>query len=95
VGLGCNGIIHVLLQPIDYTDPNNAVACLEKLLAQPRQIQQVATITKSDSPAYLMGTSWLIGDSRFPQLDEQLLPYLGQPRSQLYNLPTEEVTVCL
>lgn len=95
VGLGCNGIIHVLLQPIDYTDPHNAVACLERLLAQPRQVQQVATVTKSDSPAYLMGTSWLIGDSRFPRLDEQLLPYLGQPRSQLYHLPTEGVTVCL
>lgn len=95
VGLGCNGIIHVLLQPIDYTDPNNAVACLERLLAQPRQVQQVATITKSDSPEYPMGTSWLIGDTRFSRLNEQLLPYLGERRSRLYELPEENLTVCL
>src|SRR6187401_3684640 len=31
VGLGCNGIIQVLIEPIDITDPNNPIHYLKKV----------------------------------------------------------------
>lgn len=33
VGLGCNGIIHILLEPVNAEDPLNAVAMLEEIIS--------------------------------------------------------------
>jgi xanthine dehydrogenase accessory factor len=35
IGLGCNGIIQILMEPIHYTDPNNPIELLIKAVNQP------------------------------------------------------------
>ncbi|NVJ86227.1 MAG: XdhC family protein [Algoriphagus sp.] len=32
IGLGCNGIIHVLIEPIDFNDPKNPIALIQEAL---------------------------------------------------------------
>lgn len=48
VGLGCNGIIDVLIEPIDPTDPVNPIALLEDF-AQQRDRRVIATVFRSTS----------------------------------------------
>ncbi|MPR34720.1 XdhC family protein [Salmonirosea aquatica] len=48
VGLGCNGIIDVLLAPIDPDDPNNPVAVLEDVVTDRRQTNVLLTLIKLD-----------------------------------------------
>ena len=48
VGLGCNGIIDVLLAPIESGTPNNPVAILEDVVTDRRQTNVLLTITKLD-----------------------------------------------
>ncbi|SFD01567.1 Xanthine and CO dehydrogenase maturation factor, XdhC/CoxF family [Chitinophaga sp. CF118] len=43
IQLGCNGIIHILFEPIDPTNPVHAIALLEKAMAQ-RQDAVLATL---------------------------------------------------
>src|SRR5262245_5074262 len=43
VGLGCNGIIQVLIEPIDDTDPNNPIQYL-KTINEKRQTSVLATL---------------------------------------------------
>ena len=46
VGLGCNGIIDVLLAPIEPGDPNSPLAILESVVSDRRQTNVLLTITK-------------------------------------------------
>jgi xanthine dehydrogenase accessory factor len=48
VGLGCNGIIDVLLAPIEPGTPNNPMAILEEVITDRRQTNVLLTITKLD-----------------------------------------------
>ncbi len=48
VGLGCNGIIDVLLAPIEPGDPNSPLAILESVVSDRRQTNVLLTITKLD-----------------------------------------------
>src|SRR3990170_538563 len=34
VGLGCNGIIHILIEPIDPASPDNPIRFLQRILSQ-------------------------------------------------------------
>ncbi|WP_210464853.1 XdhC family protein [Rufibacter roseolus] len=43
VGLGCNGIIHILIEPIDLNLPNHPLALLQKVISQ-RQVTVVITL---------------------------------------------------
>ena len=63
VGLGCNGIIHILIEPIDPLDENNVISLLRKMLAQ-RQKAVLLTIfdmqnRKGDQP----GTCFVLGEN--------------------------------
>ena len=49
VGLGCNGIIDVLLAPIEPGTPNNPVAVLKDVVTDRRQTNVLLTITKLES----------------------------------------------
>lgn len=50
VGLGCNGIIHVLIEPIDFNDPYNPVKLLELAIAR-RETAQLLTVFDTDPTA--------------------------------------------
>ncbi|GAB3987645.1 XdhC family protein [Spirosoma daeguense] len=47
VGLGCNGIIDVLIEPIDPASPQNPITLLKEFTAK-RDVRALATVLKSD-----------------------------------------------
>lgn len=63
VGLGCNGIIDVLIEPIYPNNPQNPVALLETF-NQKRDVQVMATVLKSHEHTGLLpaGTRFVRSD---------------------------------
>lgn len=65
VGLGCNGIIDVLLTPIDHKDDNNPVAILSDIIDK-RVPTVVITVTATDIPEQLpLGSVYKYGNGQF------------------------------
>lgn len=60
VQLGCNGIVHILFEPIDPADPMNPVALLTLLQAQ-RQHMVLCTLFALDQRGEQPGTQFLFG----------------------------------
>ena len=60
VQLGCNGIVHILFEPIDARDPTNPVAMLELVQVQ-RQHMVICTLFSIDQRAVQPGTQYLYG----------------------------------
>lgn len=60
VQLGCNGIVHILFEPIDPLDPKNPVAMLEPLQMQ-RQHMVLCTLFTIDQRDLQPGTQYLYG----------------------------------
>jgi xanthine dehydrogenase accessory factor len=59
VGLGCNGIIHILIEPLNATQPNHPVNLL-KMVAEQRQPAAVVTaFNMNDRQGIQPGTCWL------------------------------------
>lgn len=52
VGLGCNGIIDILIEPIDPADAHNPVGVLRDFVQQ-RDVRVLATILKADDATHL------------------------------------------
>lgn len=52
VGLGCNGIIHILLEPVNAADPNNPVAMLQEITAHrtPAVLVTLFTLHQRQAP---------------------------------------------
>ena len=99
VGLGCNGIIDVLIEPINPQDPHNPVALLREFV-QRRDVRVMATVVKGNGDL-LPGRrfvlteenaegvpAWLAGDAR-----EVLLS--GKPATRTFPLPAGTVDVFL
>lgn len=60
VGLGCNGIIDVLIEPIDPTDQQNPVEVLREFV-QKRDVRVLATVLKADlSTSLTPGTRFVL-----------------------------------
>src|SRR5688572_20570825 len=59
VGLGCNGIIHILIEPIDPADANNPVNLLKKIATQRQKTALVTIFNMEDRKAAQPGTCWL------------------------------------
>ncbi|QIP11394.1 XdhC family protein [Spirosoma aureum] len=90
VGLGCNGIIDILIEPIDPADPKNPVALLHEFI-QKRDVRVLATILKSDeATGFIPGNRFVLTDqsaSLLPdwlQDDMQLTFKTGKPLTQTY-----------
>jgi xanthine dehydrogenase accessory factor len=60
VQLGCNGIVHILFEPIDYLQKNNPLFMLEQL-ASKRENAVVAVLFSLDSTKKQPGTVCFIG----------------------------------
>jgi xanthine dehydrogenase accessory factor len=59
VGLGCNGIIHILIEPIDPADANNPVNLLKQIATQRQKTALVTIFNMEDRKAAQPGTCWL------------------------------------
>lgn len=59
VGLGCNGIIHILIEPIDPANANNPVNLLKQIVTQRQKTALVTIFNMEDRKAAQPGTCWL------------------------------------
>jgi xanthine dehydrogenase accessory factor len=62
VGLGCNGIIQVLIEPIDPADPNNPIALLKALTEKRQDAVLVTLFSLQDRNDEQPGTCLLLKD---------------------------------
>ncbi|WP_207533148.1 XdhC family protein [Desertivirga arenae] len=67
VGLGCNGIIHILIEPID-PDSENAVTCLEKCLKKREHTVFVTLFNEEERKQRQTGSCLFIIDDKTIQL---------------------------
>ncbi|HTQ63784.1 MAG TPA: XdhC/CoxI family protein [Puia sp.] len=58
VGLGCNGIIHILFEPLDPAKPDNPIEIFKKIFSH-RQNASLITLFSMDSSAIQVGTCLL------------------------------------
>jgi xanthine dehydrogenase accessory factor len=78
VGLGCNGIIQVLIEPVDTTDPYNPVELLKVVAAQRRLAVVVTLFSLENRKDSQTGTCFVTDENnhitgRVPLLKEELL----------------------
>ncbi len=59
VGLGCNGIIHILIEPIDAGNDQNPVQLLKKVVARRQKAVLLTVYNMQDRKGPQPGTCWL------------------------------------
>lgn len=64
VGLGCNGIIHILIEPISATKPNNPIQFFKLFLSQREPVVLITIFTMNDKQAPQPGTCLLLTQER-------------------------------
>jgi xanthine dehydrogenase accessory factor len=62
VGLGCNGIIHILIEPIDTANPNNAINLFKKFLSRRQNAVIVTLFSLADRKVAQPGTCLFLND---------------------------------
>jgi len=60
IGLGCNGIIHILIEPIFTNNENNPIALLKQFLSKREPVVLVTLFTLNDKQAAQPGTCLLL-----------------------------------
>ncbi|RYY30491.1 MAG: XdhC/CoxI family protein [Sphingobacteriaceae bacterium] len=60
--LGCEGTIHILLEQVDYADPNNPVELLRKTFRQDFPVVLITILTAKNSISQLAGKRVLVTD---------------------------------
>lgn len=86
VGLGCNGIIDVLITPLDPQNPNNAVRQLQSCIDQrtPNMVVTVTGISKAHASIALGNVFRFDNEAHFtgtfplPNLNESLIPTIKE-----------------
>ena len=80
VGLGCNGIIQVLIEPIDANEPNNPIQLLEEIVEKRQQAVLVTLFSLQEKKTTQQGTCLLLKEdgtivekSNYLQLKDILL----------------------
>ncbi|GAB2683362.1 XdhC family protein [Mucilaginibacter koreensis] len=80
VGLGCNGIIHILIEPLHVNDADNPVALFKKILSKRRNAVLVTLFSLANRKGPQPGTCLLltadeqIEKCKLPELQHQLIP---------------------
>ncbi|MFB9862001.1 XdhC family protein [Rufibacter immobilis] len=106
VGLGCNGIIHILIEPIDTTQPNHPLALLQKVLERRQTAVVVTLFSLQDRKAPQPGTCLLhlphhqncqpfqhfLSPDLLAQLEPHVLQAAAQEVSQTVELEEQEQT---
>lgn len=107
VGLGCNGIIHVLIEPVDFTDATNPVKLLEKAVSNretatlltlfdldptaQNQVGTVACLTQTET--FFRSTTESL-DS-FNQLLDEYSQYVDIQNTKVKKIAENEAHFCL
>jgi len=102
VQLGCNGIVHILFEPIDANKPANAIELLEKSISQ-RKNSALVTLFSLNLPHHPQpGTCWLYdGETAYGNLEddymlntlkEEALHVLAHKSSLIKEFAEEELT---
>jgi xanthine dehydrogenase accessory factor len=66
VGLGCNGIIHILIEPVHADDKTNPLALIKQVLSKRQNAVLVTLFSLQDRKAVQPGTCFMLtDDSRF------------------------------
>src|SRR5688572_1845477 len=74
VQLGCNGIVHILFEPIDPQDENNPIALLERSQLFRREAALVTLFSLHNFHSHQPGTCFLLDDeSSYNKIDEEEL----------------------
>lgn len=60
VGLGCNGIIHILIEPIFADKPNNPIALFKQFLSKRQPVVLITIFSMSDKKATQPGTCLIL-----------------------------------
>lgn len=98
VGLGCNGIIDVLIEPIDPADAQNPIELLREFV-QKRDVRVLATVLKADDSTRLTpGTRFVLTeqDNNVPnwlQADMQDTFTTGKPMTKPFGVSLGTVVV--
>ncbi|GAB4002805.1 XdhC family protein [Spirosoma daeguense] len=92
VGLGCNGIIDVFIEPIDPTDATNPIALLRDFV-QRRDQRVIATVYRADPATRLSAGNRFVSTGNpaedipgWLQLDIEVVRNLGKPLTITYPL---------
>lgn len=71
VGLGCNGIIHVLIEPIDFENPENPIELIKNALSDRKTSLLLTLFSVPNSKSEQIGTIYLKkGDQSFGSLSK-------------------------
>jgi xanthine/CO dehydrogenase XdhC/CoxF family maturation factor len=102
VQLGCNGIVHILFEPVDPTDSNNPVALLEKFCQETREIVLVTLFSLKNIHATQPGTCFFYDGERMiskiedknleRQVKENSITVLSNGISLIQRYPEIELT---
>ncbi|HKP32958.1 MAG TPA: XdhC family protein, partial [Chitinophagaceae bacterium] len=101
LGLGCNGIIQVLIEPINSSEKNNPINLLKAVIAHRKNGVVVTVFSMIDKNASQPGTCFLINDDgktgSSPLIDEILTKHaetsLAEQQSSFKNYISEKESI--
>ncbi|MCH7411257.1 XdhC family protein [Belliella sp. DSM 111904] len=86
VGLGCNGIIYVLLEPLDYKNPNNPVLLIEKALEKRISSKLLTVFSITNSRSVQIGTVLLSRSDNFSMNEENISDFVMDSLYQILKI---------
>jgi xanthine dehydrogenase accessory factor len=89
VGLGCNGVIQVLIEPVDHTDPDNPISFLRQVASERQKAVLITLFSLDDKKADQPGTCLLQvehGVRRSKFIDSTLLKLLQENAKENFLL---------
>lgn len=94
IGLGCNGIIQILIEPVDFDDPHNPIALLE-MTSNKRSVSWIVTMVSLENQrAEQIGTFGIFSGKEFvgksEKVSEKLLDIISEKityysENQIFN----------
>jgi xanthine/CO dehydrogenase XdhC/CoxF family maturation factor len=82
VQLGCNGIVHILFEPVKHPDANNPINLLKKAARQ-RKDAVLATVFSENKHAVQKGTCYLINETEIFCDDDEMRSMIDESKSLL------------
>lgn len=74
VQLGCNGIVHILFEPVDHNQPNNPIALLEKCMQQRKNAVVVTLFSLKNYYGHQPGTCFFFdGGNAYDNVEDKKL----------------------
>jgi xanthine dehydrogenase accessory factor len=93
VGLGCNGIIHILIEPIHPANSSNPLALIKQVLSRRQNAVLVTLFSLQDRKATQPGTCFLLttsGEQKSVLDDQQLQTGIATDANEVLNTGTSQ-----